>query len=153
MYMPNATPKLASPGRYYAELDGDAVEKESKFDPDKRYWQIPLRLTPESGGEPVRFLWFCQPDSEVLADALLAIGGRRNSSGGIDAPARPEGRRFLATIVKAVRKDGKEKRDLVAAERVDGTAYPADKPADDGPDPLDQAVRSKGPAGDDDIPF
>ena len=135
MYVPNSTPKLANPGVYYAEFDGDAVEKESKFDAEKRYFQIPLLLTPKAGSGPVKFLWFCQPDSDVLSDALLAIGGRRNAGGGVDAPAHPEGRRFEVVLIKGTRKDGKEKREIASAGPIEGQPHPADDGPPVCPDP------------------
>jgi hypothetical protein len=134
MYVPNATSRMVTPGAYYAELDGDTVERESKWDQDKKYFQIPLLLTPKAGGQPVRFLWFCQPDSDVWTDALIAIGGRRNISGGVDAPAHPEGRRFLVTIIKHVGKDGRERRQVASAERIDG-AVEEGPPTGEDPDP------------------
>jgi hypothetical protein len=143
---------MVKPGVYYAELAGDVLEKQSKFDEDKIYYQAPLLLTPKGGGEPVRFIWSFQPDAETWTDALLAIGGRRNAAGGVDAPARPEGRRFVITIVKYASKDGKERRLVASAEPVDGAAI-AEDPAQDGPDPLDEAVHHKGPGSDDDVPF
>jgi hypothetical protein len=149
MFVPSATPRMVNPGVYYAELDGDVVEKESKFGEGKVYFQAPLLLTPKAGGVPVRYLWSFQQDSDVWTDALLALGGRRDAAGGVTPPAHVEGRRFEVVLVKAVRKDGKEKREIVSAAPVDGVAQPTeDQPADDGPDPLDQAKHS-----DDDVPF
>jgi hypothetical protein len=137
MYVPGAQPRMAAPGVYHAELAGDVEEKQSKFDEAKIYYQAPLNLIPKAGGESIRFLWSFQPDSEIWMDALLAIGGRRTASGGVTPPAHPEGRRFEVTLVKAQRKDGKEKREIVSAGPIEGQAHPADDgpPTGEDPDP------------------
>jgi hypothetical protein len=150
-YMPPSQPKMVTPGTYEAEIIGDAIEKTSTFDADKVYFLIPLLLHGKSG-EPVRFSWAVPPNADLYTAALKAIGGRTDSTGAVSAPLNPEGRRFKIVIAKAFKKDGKEKREVVAVEPLGGAPL-VEEPADDGPDPLDEAAHHKGSGGDDDVPF
>lgn len=116
VYQTNLVPM----GTYIAEVTGAIKEKISTFDLSRRYYVLPLRLVSENG-EDFLFAWSFTERSPMLADFLLAIGGRRLPSGNIQPPPGPyTGRKVRVSIGQRTAKgssDGRVINEVLAIYR------------------------------------
>ena len=96
--LPSFQTSLVPMGTYIGEVQGEISEKTSTFDISRTYLELPFVLGPHNG-EFFRFTWSFTDRSPKLADFLLAIGGRRVSSGNVQPPAGPYvGKRVMLSI-------------------------------------------------------
>ena len=96
--LPSFQTSLVPMGTYVGEVKGEIQEKTSTFDISRTYLELPFILGPHNG-EYFNFVWSFTERSPKLADFLLAIGGRRLSSGNVQPPAGPYiGKKVMLSI-------------------------------------------------------
>ena len=122
--LPDFKTVLVPMGTYTAEVKGEITEKESTFDKTRSYLELPLILGPHNG-EYFPFTWCFTERNPKLADFLIALGGKRLSSGNVQHPSGPYiGRKVMMSIGQRTAK-GKDVRivnEVLAIWAYDSTA-------------------------------
>jgi hypothetical protein len=117
--LPDFVPSLVPSGTYRAHIVGEIMEKESQFDRNKHYLQLPLELEGPDGTN-LDFTWTFSPRSTVFGELLLVLGGKKQPSGIIAPPRNYVGRPFICEIIQRPGKiDKTTMKNEVAAVRAD----------------------------------
>lgn len=102
--LPVGEPTIVPGGIYTATVQGEVSEQTSKFDPNRHYYILPLKLQSQDG-EEFDFTWAFGPKSPVYIKFLELIGGKVSPSGKVIPPDDYEGRTFLIKIGEQMNKD------------------------------------------------
>jgi hypothetical protein len=103
MSLPNYSADLLPAGVYTAEVEAEAVEKESRFDSAKTYFEIRLTLR-DAKNVSHDYRWRFQPRGPVYRDFLIAVGGKAGPDGSVAAPGDYLGKTFRLTLAKRASK-------------------------------------------------
>lgn len=108
--LPSFETSLVPAGTYEAEVIGEIQEKQSNFDKNKTYLELPFALKNPQLGEFSRFTWTFTPRAPRFADFLTAIGGIRLPNGNVQPPRGPYvGKKVVINITQRTSKSDKAK--------------------------------------------